>query len=131
MWGQLAGSKGFQVATKLAKPFILEPIMAMEIVVPEEYMGDIMGDISGRRGRVQGSESYGKNVVIKAQAPMAEVLKYSPDLQSMTQGRGSFTIRFSHYDAVPANIQQKIIDASSFKEEEAFRNPTSEFCSNT
>ncbi len=116
---QLAGSKAWKAGAPQANPVILEPVMEMQITVPEENMGDIMGDISGRRGRVQGSESKGKKVVIRASAPMSEVLRYANDLKSITGGRGSFTMHFSHYDTLPPNLNDKVIA-------EAGRRPTEE-----
>jgi len=88
----------------------LEPIMNVTVITPDEYMGDIMGDLNSRRGRVLGMDSEGKNQVIKAQVPLAEFLTYAPDLRSMTGGRGMFTMVFSHYDEVPAQIADKIIE---------------------
>ncbi len=106
--------KGFEEAT----PILLEPIMKLEVVVPEEYMGDVMGDLNSRRGRVLGMDSEGKYQVIKAQAPMSEILKYALDLNAITAGRGSFRVEHSHYDEVPANLMEKII-AEHKKEAEA------------
>jgi elongation factor G len=111
---QMAGSKGFKLAAAKARPVLLEPIMDMEIMVPEENMGDVMGDVNTRRGRVSGSEPVGKYVVIKAAMPMAEVQSYEATLRSMTQGRGSFTMEPSHMEAVPPNIQEKIVKDSGF-----------------
>jgi elongation factor G len=115
---QLAGSKAWKAGGPQGNPVILEPVMEMEIAAPEENMGDIMGDISGRRGRVQGSEPRGKKVVIRAMAPMAEVLRYANDLKSITGGRGSFTMRFSHYETVPPNLTDKVIAEAGRKQEE-------------
>ena len=84
--------------------------MDAEIVVPDELMGQITGDINGRRGRVLGMESKGKNEVVKAQVPLAEMFKYASDLRSVTGGRGSYTMSFSHYEVVPQRIAQGIID---------------------
>lgn len=111
---QLAGSKGFKQAAQKARPAIMEPIMDVEVMVPEENMGDVMGDVNTRRGRVAGSNSMGKYVVIKAQMPLAEVQSYEAALRSMTQGRGSFTMEFSHMEPVPPPIQEKIIKDSGF-----------------
>jgi elongation factor G len=86
--------------------------MKMEIVVPEEVMGDVMGDLNGRRGRVLGMDSQGKIQVIKAQAPMAEVLQYALDLNSMSGGRGTFQMEHSHYEEVPAQLAEKVISES-------------------
>jgi elongation factor G len=115
---EIAGSKGFQQGFKEAKPVLLEPIMVIEITCPDENMGDIMGDINSRRGRVLGMESKGKNQAIKAQVPMSETLKYSADLRSMTGGRGSFTVAFSHYDELPSHLAEKVIAAHKVQEEE-------------
>ena len=93
-----------------AKPVLLEPIMKVTITAPDEYMGDIMGDLNGRRGRVLGMDSAGKNQIINAEVPMAEFLTYAPDLRSMTGGRGMFTMAFSHYDEVPAQLAEKVIE---------------------
>ncbi len=104
-----AASIGFRAAMDKASPVLLEPVYEMEIVVPEETMGDIMGDLNGRRGRVLGMESENKRSIIKAQVPLAEVQMYAPDLDSRTGGRGSFTMKFSHYQEVPAQLAEKII----------------------
>ncbi|OGR01433.1 MAG: translation elongation factor G [Deltaproteobacteria bacterium RIFOXYA12_FULL_61_11] len=107
---KIAGSMGFKkgfVAPE-AKATILEPVYTMQVVIPEEYLGDIMGDITSRRGRVSGMEAKGKNQVIKAQVPLAEVLTYINDLTSMTSGKGSYTMEFSHYEEVPAVIADKL-----------------------
>lgn len=108
---KIAGSIAYRNGAKDAQPVLLEPIMAVTIIAPDEYMGDIMGDLNGRRGRVLGMDSKGKNQVIKANVPMAEFQTYAPDLNSMTAGRGMFTMTFSHYDEVPAPISQKIVEA--------------------
>jgi elongation factor G len=107
---KIAGSLAFKKASNEANPVLLEPIMEISIITPEEFMGDIMGDLNSRRGRVLGMDSKGKNQVIKAQVPMVEVLTYAPDLNSMTGGRGMFTMQFSRYDEVPAQISQKIVE---------------------
>jgi elongation factor G len=115
---EMAGSKGFFAAFKLCKPALLEPIMELEISCPDDNMGDIMGDINSRRGRVLGMESTGKSQVIKAQVPMSETLKYAADLRSMTGGRGSFTVAFSHYDELPGHLADKVIAEHKVQEEE-------------
>jgi elongation factor G len=115
---EMAGSKGFFAAFKLCKPTLLEPVMEMEIACPDDNMGDIMGDINSRRGRVLGMESTGKSQVIKAQVPMSETLKYAADLRSMTGGRGSFTVAFSHYDELPGHLADKVIAEHKVHEEE-------------
>ena len=107
-----AGRKAFRAAMEKVKPSILEPIMDVEISAPQENSGDIMGDLNSRRGRVQGMESSGKNQVIKAQVPMSEMLNYQSTLNSITAARGSFHMQFSHYDPVPGNLAQKVIEQS-------------------
>ena len=107
---KIAGSLAFKKAVSEANPILLEPIMEVTITTPDEFMGDIMGDLNGRRGRVLGMDSAGKYQVIKANVPMAEFLTYAPDLRSMTGGRGIFSMEFSHYDEVPAQLTEKIIE---------------------
>jgi elongation factor G len=114
---KIAGSLAFKKAAEQANPVLLEPIMSVTITTPDEYMGDIMGDLNGRRGRVLGMDSAGKNQVIKANVPMAEFLTYAPDLRSMTGGRGIYTMEFSHYDEVPAQIADKVIEAAKAAKE--------------
>jgi elongation factor G len=103
-------------AIQEANPTLLEPIMKMEITVPEDAMGDVMGDLNGRRGRVLGMDSQGKYQIIKAQVPMSEVLKYALDLNSISAGRGTFQMEHSHYDEMPAQLAEKMIAAA--KEED-------------
>jgi len=112
---KIAGSMAFKKGMKEAKPTILEPIMNVEIYTPEAYMGDIMGALNGRRGKVQGMEQKGNMRILKAQVPMSEMLDFEPTLTSITGGRGSFLMEFSHYEEVPAQLQQKII-AEAIKE---------------
>ena len=107
---KIAASMGFKKGLEQCKPVLLEPIMKMEVIVPDEYMGDIMGDMNSRRGKIVGVESRGSNQVVKASVPMAEILRYAPDLRSMTGGRGTFTMEFDHYEEVPGQIAEKIID---------------------
>ncbi len=106
---KIAGSLAFKKAVADAKPVLLEPILNVEITTPEEFMGDIMGDLNSRRGRVLGMDAAGKYQVIKANVPMAEFLTYAPDLTSMTGGRGVYSMSFSHYDEVPAQIAEKLL----------------------
>ena len=113
---KLAGSMGFKAAVEKAQPTLLEPIMDVDIQVPEESVGDIMGDVSGRRGRVQSSEFKGGNQVIKAQVPMAEMLEYQSSLTSLTGGKGAFHMEFSHYDEVPAQVRDKIVAGAKAQE---------------
>lgn len=115
---QMAGSKAFKAAARQARPTILEPIMVVEIMCPDECMGDVMGDINQRRGRVLGMDTKGKNQVIRANVPMSEMLRYAPDLRSITGGRGTFTMSFSHYDELPSQLQDKVIAESGRKVEE-------------
>ncbi len=107
---QIAASMALKKAVEQAGPVLLEPIVDVEIVVPEEYMGQITGDINSRRGRILGMEAKGKNQVIKAQVPLSEMYRYATDLRSLTAGRGSYSMKFSHYEQVPHNIAQKIIE---------------------
>jgi len=107
---QMAGRIAFKKAMEQAKPTLLEPVMSVEITVPDEFAGTIMGDLNSRRGRIQGMDNKGGNTVVKAEVPMAEMLTYGADLTSMTQGRGSFNMEMHHYDVVPAQLQEKIID---------------------
>ncbi len=106
---QTAGREVFKLAVQDASPVLLEPVYQMEVTVPEEYMGDIMGDVNTRRGRVQGMEQKGNRSVIRALIPFAEILNYSTELRSMTQGRGFYSIVFDHYDAVPAHLADGVI----------------------
>jgi elongation factor G len=107
---KVAGSIAYKKACEDAQPVLLEPIMNVTITTPEDYMGDIMGDLNGRRGKVLGMDSAGKNQIIKANVPMAEFLTYAPDLRSMTGGRGIYTMEFSHYDEVPIHFAEKIVE---------------------
>jgi elongation factor G len=109
---KIAGSLAFKECMKQARPALLEPIMNVEVYAPDQYSGDIMGDISSRRGRISGSETRASNVVVKAQVPLAEMLSYANDLTSMTQGRASYTMEFNHYDYVPGEQAEKIIAAA-------------------
>jgi elongation factor G len=108
---KIAGSLAFKKCMEQAKPCLLEPIMNVEITVPESNSGDIMGNLNGRRGRIQGMEPKGGSTVVKAQVPLAEMLTYASDLTSMTQGRGTYAMEFSHYDVVPQPIAEKIVAA--------------------
>jgi elongation factor G len=107
---QMAGRIAFRKAMEQAKPTILEPVMHVEITIPDEFAGSIMGDLNSRRGRIQGMDNKGGNTVVKAEVPMAEMLTYGVDLTSMTQGRGSFNMEMHHYDTVPGQLQEKIIE---------------------
>ncbi len=107
---KLAGSMGFREGAKKANPVILEPMMKVEVEVPEEYMGDVVGDISKRRGQVNGMDERAGNKIVNAFVPLAEMFGYSTDLRSMTQGRATYTMEFDHYEEVPANIAKEIIE---------------------
>jgi elongation factor G len=108
---RIAGSLAFKEAMKQARPALLEPIMHVEVYAPDQYSGDLMGNLSGRRGKISGSEARAGSVVVKALVPFSEMLSYANELISMTQGRGSYTMEFSHYDFVPAEIAEKVIAA--------------------
>ena len=114
---KIAASLAFRKGFMEANPVLLEPIMNVEITVPESFMGDVMGDLNKKRGRILGMEPRGGMQVIRAQVPMAEMFKYAIDLRSMTQGRGSFTSQFSHYEEVPAQIAEQVIAESKKKDE--------------
>jgi len=106
---QIAGSLSFKEAMKQARPALLEPIMQVEVYAPDQYSGDLMGDLSSRRGRIAGSEVRGHNVVIKALVPLAEMLSYATDLTSKTQARATYSMEYSHYDYVPNELADKVI----------------------
>jgi elongation factor G len=108
---KIAGSLAFKEAMRQARPALLEPVMHVEVYAPDQYSGDLMGDLSSRRGRISGSETRGHNVVVKAQVPFAEMLSYANDLISMTQGRASYSMEFSHYDYVPNELADKVVAA--------------------
>ncbi len=107
---QMAGRIAFRKAMEQAKPTLLEPVMAVEITIPDDFAGSIMGDLNSRRGRIQGMDNKGGTTIVKAEVPMAEMLTYGVDLTSMTQGRGSFNMEMHHYDAVPGMLQEKIVE---------------------
>ena len=106
---KIAASLGFRQAMEKAHPVLLEPVMRLNVSVPDECMGDVIGDLNSRRGRVQSVDARAGGQVIRTLVPMAEVLKYTPDLRSMTSGRGSFTIAFSHYEEVPAHLVERVL----------------------
>jgi elongation factor G len=108
---RIAGSLAFKEAMKTARPSLLEPVMHVEVYAPDQYSGDLMGDLSSRRGRIAGSESRGHNVIVRAQVPFSEMLSYATDLTSMTQGRATYSMEFSHYDYVPGDQADKVIAA--------------------
>jgi elongation factor G len=106
---KIAGSMAFKEAAKKAKPVLLEPIMSVEVVTPEEYMGDVIGDLNSRRGKIQSMEKRGKAQIIKAHVPLSEMFGYATDLRSRTQGRATYTMQFANYDEVPKSISEAII----------------------
>ncbi len=109
---KIAGSLGFKKGVLECQPTLLEPIVNISIEIPDEYMGDVIGDLNSRRGKVMGMDSPGHHQIIKGQVPLAEILKYAPDLRSMTSGRGTFTYEHSHYEEVPSYIAEKIVAES-------------------
>lgn len=115
---KIAASMAFKKGIAEASPILLEPIMNVEVVVPEEYLGDVMGDFNGRRGKIMGIDSRGHLQVVKAQVPLAEMFRYAIILRSMTSGRGNFTMEFSHYEEVPQEITKKVIAQAEAEAEE-------------
>ncbi len=114
---QIAGAMALRDAVKLAGPVLLEPIMEVSVVIPDEFIGAISGDISSRRGRIMGSEARGKNQVTKATVPLSEMFTYATDLRSMTGGRGSYSMKFSHYEQAPSKLTQQVIAERQKKDE--------------
>ncbi len=110
---KIAGSMALRAAVQQAKPILLEPIMTLNVVVPDTYVGEVMGNLNSRRGRVSGVEARGHAEIVKAHVPMAEVLTYASDLTSMTGGQGSFDMEFSHYEEAPASVQDRIVAEAS------------------
>ncbi|MGO9573917.1 MAG: hypothetical protein ACLPTQ_06255 [Terriglobales bacterium] len=106
---KMAGRIAFRKCMEMAKPCLIEPVMKVEIEAPEEFAGTLMGDLNGRRGRVQGMESKGRTTVINAEVPMAEMLTYGTLLTSMTQGKGSYRMEMNHYEIVPQLVADKIL----------------------
>jgi elongation factor G len=107
---KVAGSLAFQEAARRAKPVLLEPVFAVEVTVPEEFMGDVIGDLSRRRGRVDGMEPRGNAQVIRGHVPLSEMFGYATDVRSMTQGRATYTMQFDRYEEVPPNIADKVVE---------------------
>jgi elongation factor G len=110
---KVAGSMAFKEAMKRAKPVLLEPMMAVEVVTPEDYLGDVMGNLNSRRGRVEHLEPVGNAQQVKAMVPLAEMFGYATDVRSMTQGRATFTMQFDHYEEVPQSIANELVDAQN------------------
>ncbi|MFL5858677.1 MAG: elongation factor G, partial [Solirubrobacteraceae bacterium] len=107
---KVAGSLALKEAAKRAHPVLLEPIMAVEVVTPEEFIGTVIGDLSSRRGRVEGQEPRGNAIAVRASVPLAEMFGYATDLRSSTQGRATYTMQFDRYDEVPSNIAEEIVE---------------------
>jgi elongation factor G len=115
---QIAGREVFKVAVKDAGPVLLEPVYTYTITVPEEYMGDVLSDLNTRRAQVLGMDQIGDNSVVTAQVPLAEMQRYVSDLRSITQGRGIFSLEYSHYQQVPNHLTEQIIATSQREAEE-------------
>ena len=108
---KIAGSMAFKNAARRAKPALLEPIFDVEVVTPEEYMGDVIGDLSGRRGRIEEMDQRGQDRIVKAQVPLAEMFGYATELRSRTQGRATYTMQFDSYQEVPKSISDDVVAA--------------------
>jgi elongation factor G len=106
---KIAGSMAFKDAMRKANPVLLEPIMKVEVSVPEDYMGDVIGDINSRRGRIEGMDDIGGGKMIRSFVPLSEMFGYSTDLRSRTQGRGNYSMFFEKYEPVPKSVQEKIL----------------------
>ena len=106
---KIAGSMALKDGTMKAAPVLLEPIMAVEAVTPDDFMGDVIGDLNSRRGRIMGMSSRAGAQVVEAQVPLAQMFGYATDLRSMTQGRATYTMQFIHYEQVPKNVAEEII----------------------
>ncbi|MFA7076921.1 MAG: elongation factor G, partial [Syntrophomonas sp.] len=115
---KMAAKLAFKKGVETAKPVLLEPIVNVEVEIPDAYMGDIIGDLNSKRGRVMGMEPAGKKQIVKAQAPLAEMSRYTIDLKSITQGRGKFRMEMDHYEEVPAQDAEKIIAKARQEKEE-------------
>jgi len=115
---KIAGSLALKKAVQQAAPVLLEPIMTVEVSAPDDAIGDVIGDLNARRGRVMGVEGKSKNQAIKALVPLAEMLEYAPQLRSLTGDRGDYTMEFSYYEEVPAHIQEKLVAGAKKEKEE-------------
>jgi elongation factor G len=116
---QIAGREVFKMAILKARPILLEPIYEIEVKVPEENMGDVMGDLSGRRGKILGMDSAGRNQIVRAKVPLAELHKYATTLRSITQGHGTYARSFSHYEPLPKDLENKVVDEAKAEKEKA------------
>jgi elongation factor G len=110
---EIAGRMSFRSATRKAKPILMEPIMAVEVVTPEEYMGDVIGDLNSRRGRIESMGQRQGAQVIKSFVPLSSMFGYSTDMRSLTQGRAVYSMQFDHYAEVPKSVAEEVISASS------------------
>jgi len=106
---KIAGSMAFKAACQKSGPILLEPVMSVEVVLPEEYMGDVIGDLSSRRGRIQQIEARGNTQVVAAHVPLGHMFGYATDLRSKTQGRATYTMQFDHYEAAPQSVSEEVI----------------------
>ena len=109
----IAGSLAFKDAMKKSSPVLLEPIMRVEVTMPEEYMGDVIGDINSRRGRIEGMDDLGGGKIVRGFVPLSEMFGYSTDLRSRTQGRGNYSMFFEKYEPVPKSVQEKILSSKN------------------
>jgi len=108
---KIAGSLAFKEAARRAKPVLLEPVFAVEVVVPEDFLGEVIGDLSRRRGRIEGQERRGNALAVTARVPLSEMFGYATDLRSNTQGRANYTMQFERYEEVPPNIAEKVVES--------------------
>jgi elongation factor G len=106
---KIAGSMGFKEGCSKASPALLEPIMSVEVVVPDEYMGDVIGDLNSRRGRIMGMESRAGAQVVNSMVPLAQMFGYATDVRSATQGRATYSMTFDHYEQVPKSVAEEIV----------------------
>ncbi|HNR80806.1 MAG TPA: elongation factor G, partial [Candidatus Pacearchaeota archaeon] len=106
---KIAGSMALQAAARKANPVLLEPIMKLEVTIPQEFFGDVIGDLSSRRGRIEETQDQMESKIIDVKVPLSEMFGYATNLRSLTQGRGTFTMEFDHYEEVPANVAQEIV----------------------
>ena len=117
---RIAASMAVKEALRRAGSVLLEPVMELQVITPGDYLGDVLGDLGARRGRIKAMDGEGTTQVLEAEVPLAEVQRYSQDLRSVSQGRGTYSLEFDHYDQVPANLEPKVIEeAKRAKEEEA------------
>ena len=112
---KIAGSMAFQAGCKKSNPVLLEPIMAVEVVTPEDFMGDVIGNLSSRRGRISGMDKRGTGQAIRALVPLSEMFGYATALRSLSQGRANYTMQFSHYEEVPKSVAEKLLEANQSK----------------